>query len=288
MDPILTTNILNVVYEVSTLAVVVLGLAVVFGLLGVMNLAHGEFVMIGAYCAFFVQTQNLPFLAAVPVALLVCGFLGLVVERLLVRPLYARPFDTLLATWGLSMLLREGIEAVYGRGFKSVAVPLTDSIDVLGADYPSYRLLLAVVSIAMVAGLVWWFVRSATGRRIRAVVNNRELAGSVGIPVTALVRNTFIFGCCLAAIAGVMLAPLLPVQPMLGLDFILKSFFVLVVGGLGSLVGLISGSGVIGGVESIVSAVLRPDLRLHHRPHHRDPVPLAAPQWPLSSDIARP
>ena len=254
MDPILTTNILNVVYEVSTLAVVVLGLAVVFGLLGVMNLAHGEFVMIGAYCAFFVQTQNLPFLAAVPVALLVCGFLGLVVERLLVRPLYARPFDTLLATWGLSMLLREGIEAVYGRGFKSVAVPLTDSIDVLGADYPSYRLLLAVVSIAMVAGLVWWFVRSATGPRIRAVVNNRELAGSVGIPVTALARNTFIFGCCLAAIAGVMLAPLLPVQPMLGLDFILKSFFVLVVGGLGSLVGLISGSGVIGGVESIVSA----------------------------------
>ena len=114
MDPILTTNVLNVVYEVSTLAVVVLGLAVVFGLLGVMNLAHGEFVMIGAYCAFFVQAQDLPFLAAVPVALLVCGFLGLVVERILVRPLYARPFDTLLATWGLSMLLREAVEAVYG------------------------------------------------------------------------------------------------------------------------------------------------------------------------------
>ena len=105
------------VYEVSTLAVVVLGLAVVFGLLGVMNLAHGEFVMIGAYCAFFVQTQNLPFIAAVPVALLVCIVLGLAVERILVRPLYARPFDTLLATWGLSMLCgrRRG---VYGRDSK--------------------------------------------------------------------------------------------------------------------------------------------------------------------------
>ena len=183
MDPILTTNILNVVYEVSTLAVVVLGLAVVFGLLGVMNLAHGEFVMIGAYCAFFVQTEGLPFLAAVPLALLVCGSLGLVVERVLVRPLYARPFDTLLATWGLSMLLREAVEAVYGRGFKSVATPLTDSVDVLGADYPAYRLLLTVLSILLVAGLVWWFVRSATGRRIRAVVDNPELAGSVGIPV---------------------------------------------------------------------------------------------------------
>ncbi len=174
MDPILTTNVLNVVYEVSTLAVVVLGLAVVFGLLGVMNLAHGEFVMIGAYCAFFVQAHNLPFLAAVPLALLVCGFLGLVVERVLVRPLYARPFDTLLATWGLGMLLREAVEAVYGRGFRSVATPLTGSVEVLGADYPAYRLLLTLVSVALVAGLVWWFVRSATGRRIRAVVDNPE------------------------------------------------------------------------------------------------------------------
>ena len=87
------------------------------------------------------------------------------------------------------------------------------------------------------------------------MVNNPELAGSVGIPVTSLARNTFVFGCGLAALAGVMLAPLLPVNPSLGLDFILKSFFVLVVGGLGSLVGLISGSGVIGGVESVVSAV---------------------------------
>ncbi len=255
MDPILVTNILNVVYEVSTLAVVVLGLAVVFGLLGVMNLAHGEFVMIGAYCAFFVQTQNLPFLAAVPLALLVCAVLGLAVERLLVRPLYARPFDTLLATWGLSILLREAVEAVYGRGFQSVATPLTGSVEVLGADYPAYRLLLTLVSIALVAGLVGWFVRSTAGRRIRAVVNNPELAASVGIPVTALARNTFVFGCCLAALSGVLLAPLMPVQPMLGLDFILKSFFVLVVGGLGSLVGLVSGAGVIGGVESVVSAV---------------------------------
>lgn len=254
MDPILITNILNVVYEISTLAVVVLGLAVVFGLLGVMNLAHGEFIMIGAYCAFFTQSQGWPFLTALPLALLVCGFLGLVVERVLVRPLYARPFDTLLATWGLSILLREAVEAVYGRGFKSVTVPVSGGVNVFGADYPTYRLLLTAASIALVAGLVVWFVRSATGRKIRATVNNPELAGSIGIPVRALARNTFVFGCCLAALAGVMLAPLLPVQPMLGLDFILKSFFVLVVGGLGSLVGLVSGAGIIGGVESIVSA----------------------------------
>ena len=216
--------------------------------------------MIGAYCAFFVQTQDLPFLAAVPLALLVCGFLGLVVERVLVRPLYARPFDTLLATWGLSMLLREA-----GRG------GVTDEAS--GASRPPphrqrrraggglsvlYRLLLTALSIGLVAG-AGLVVRAERhpARRIRAIVNNPPSSpGSVGIPVTSLAAQHVRFRpAAWRPLAGVMLAPLLPVNPALGLDFILKSFFVLVVGGLGSLVGLISGSGVIGGVESVVSAV---------------------------------
>ncbi len=255
MDPILVTNILNVVYEVTTLAVVVLGLAVIFGLLGVMNLAHGEFVMIGAYCAFFTQANQLPFLVSVPLTILVCGLLGVVVERLLVRPLYQRPFDTLLATWGLSLLLREIAEWIYGKGYKNIDVPVPGSASLLGADYPAYRLLLIVISVLVVGGLIVWFVRSATGKRIKATVNNPELAGSVGVNVTALARNTFVFGTCLGGLAGVMLAPLVTVQPLMGLDYILKSFFVMVIGGLGGLAGLGAGSGIVGGVESIVSAV---------------------------------
>lgn len=255
MDPILVTNILNVVYEITTLAVVVLGLAVIFGLLGVMNLAHGEFVMIGAFCAYFTQANQLPFLAAVPLTILVCGALGVVVERFLVRPLYQRPFDTLLATWGLSLLLREVVEWIYGKGYKNIDVPVPGSADVLGADYPAYRLLLMVISVLIVGGLIAWFVRSATGKRIKATVNNPELAASVGVNVTSLARNTFVFGTCLGGLAGVMLAPLVTVQPLMGLDYILKSFFVMVIGGLGGLAGLGAGSGIVGGVESIVSAV---------------------------------
>lgn len=255
MDPILVTNIINVVYEVATLAVVVLGLAVIFGLLGVMNLAHGEFLMIGAYCAYFAQANHLSFLAAVPLTVLVCGPLGLVVERFLVRPLYQRPFDTLLATWGLSLLLRKIAEWIYGKGYKNVDVPLAGSASVLGADYPVYRLVLIVVSVVIVGGLIVWFARSATGKRIKATVNNPELAASVGIDVRALARNTFVFGTCLGGLAGVMLAPLVPIEPLMGLDYILKSFFVLVVGGLGGLAGLGAGSGIVGGVESIVSAI---------------------------------
>jgi urea ABC transporter permease protein UrtB len=256
MDPLLVTQLLNIAYEVTTLAVVVLGLAIVFGLLGVLNLAHGEFVMIGAYCAYFAQSQGWPYLAAIPVTLVVCGVLGWAVERALIRPLYARPFDTLLATWGLSLLLREIVEAIYGKGFKSLVVPVQGMVELGGADYPTYRLLLIVLSLVVVGGLVLWYLRSPTGTRIKAMVGNPDLARAVGIRVERLARNAFVAGTCLGGLGGMMLAPLAPVQPFMGLDYILKAFFVLVVGGLGSLLGLVTGSVIIGGVESVVSAIV--------------------------------
>jgi len=255
MDPLLVTQLLNIAYEVTTLAVVVLGLAIVFGLLGVLNLAHGEFIMIGAYCAYFAQSQGWPYLAAIPVTLVVSGALGWAVERALIRPLYARPFDTLLATWGLSLMLREIVEAIYGKGYKSLVVPVQGMVEIGGADYPSYRILLIVLSVAVVGGLVLWYLRSPTGTRIKAMVGNPDLARAVGIRVERLARNAFIAGTCLGGLGGVMLAPLAPVQPFMGLDYILKAFFVLVVGGLGSLMGLVTGAAIIGGVESVMSAV---------------------------------
>ncbi len=256
MDPVLVANGLNVSFEIVTLALVAMGLAITLGLLGVLNLAHGEFVMIGAFCALFVQDSGLPYPAAFPLAIAVCVAIGWPVERLMIRPLYARPFDTILATWGLSLLLRELVEAVYGRGFHSVRQPMSGTIDILGADYPVYQLIVMLVAILLIAALVAWFLRSATGRRIRAVVNNPELAKTVGIPADALARNTFIAGLCLGGIAGVLLAPIVAVHPGMGIDYVLKSFFVLVVGGLGNILGLVVGSGVIGGAEAVVSAVI--------------------------------
>jgi branched-chain amino acid transport system permease protein/urea transport system permease protein len=247
---------MNVVYEVTTLVVIVLGLAIVFGFLGVMNLAHGEFIAIGAYTAYACQARGWPYLTAIPAACLVCGALALLVERVLIRPLYQRPFDTMLATWGLSLLLRKTVELVYGGGYKSLVVPLSGSVSVLGAPFPAYRVLLIVLSLAGTIGLVVWYRRSPTGARIKAMVGNPELAEAVGLRTGRLSRNTFVVGTCLAGLAGVMVAPLTPVQPYMGLDYILKAFFVLVVGGLGSAVGLVSGAGLIGGVESAMSAIV--------------------------------
>jgi urea ABC transporter permease protein UrtB len=255
MEPVLVSQALNALYGIASLAILALGLAVVFGLLGVLNLAHGELVMIGAYCAYVAQTQGWPYLAAVPLAIGVCGVLGFVVERWLVRPLYARPFDTLVVTWGLSLLLRKIAETMFGLGYKSLGEPLGGTVEVLGATYPRYRLVLIVVSAVVLGGLVLWYGRSRTGTRIRAMVGNPDLARALGIPVRRYASATFVVGTSLAGLAGVLIAPLAPVQPFMGLDHVLMSFFVLVVGGLGSVGGLLTGATVIGGTNSIVSAL---------------------------------
>lgn len=256
MDAILVANGLNISFEIVTLALVVMGLAITLGLLGVLNLAHGEFVMIGAFCAFFIQQQGLPYLAAFPLAIAVCTLIGWPVERIMIRPLYARPFDTILATWGLSLLLRELVETIYGRGFHSVQQPVSGTVAILGAGYPVYQLIVMLVAVVLIAALVFWFLKSATGRRIQAMVNNPDLAKTVGIPAEKLARNTFIAGLCLGGIAGVLLAPIVAIHPGMGIDYVLKSFFVLVVGGLGNILGLVVGSGVIGGAEAAVSAAI--------------------------------
>jgi branched-chain amino acid transport system permease protein/urea transport system permease protein len=255
MEPVQIAQALNALYGIASLAILALGLAVVFGLLGVLNLAHGELVMIGAYCAYVAQTRGWPYLAAVPLALAVCGVLGYVVERWLVRPLYARPFDTLVVTWGLSLLLRKCAEVLFGLGYKSLAEPIGGTALVLGAAYPRYRLLLIAISVVGLGALVLWYGRSRTGTRIQAMVGNPELARALGIPVRRYASATFVVGTCLAGLAGVMIAPLAPVQPFMGLDHILMSFFVLVVGGLGSMAGLLTGATVIGGTNSLVSAL---------------------------------
>jgi branched-chain amino acid transport system permease protein/urea transport system permease protein len=256
VDPLVVTQILNVAFGIAILAVLALGLAIVFGLLGVLNIAHGELIMLGAYCAWIAQSAGLPFVTAIPLALAVCGLLGWAIERGLIRQLYARPFDTLLATWGLSLLLRKTAEAIWGLGYKSLTMPISGSIDVLGAPYPAYRLVLTGLCIAGFGAIAAWYLRSSTGTRIKAMVANPDLAQAVGLRTAVLARNAFIVGCALAGLGGVMVAPLTPVYPFMGIDYILETFFVLVIGGLGSLAGLVVGAGIVGGIESLVSAVV--------------------------------
>ena len=247
---------LDLLYALSSLALVALGLAIVFGLLGVLNMAHGEFVMIGAYTAVAVQGAGWPTWLALPLCVVVCIALGYVVERWLIRPLYARPFDTLLATWGLALLLRKLIEAMFGRGYRNVQTTLDGAVRVLGVQYPAYRLMLMGVVVLGLLLLYLWYQRSTAGLRVRAMVSNPTLAQALGIDTRRLATWTFVVGVVLAGVAGLALAPLVPVEPGMGVHFLLNAFFALVVGGLGSFGAFAGGVGVIGGVQSVASSII--------------------------------
>lgn len=255
MDTSWLLHALNLAYALATLGLTTLGLAVVFGLLGVMNMAHGEFVMLGAYAVVTVQSWGWPIATAMPLAMGVCGVLGYAVERWLIRPLYARPFDTLLATWGLAMVMRKTVEAVYGRGYRNIESTLGAPVTLGGVQYPGYRLALIALAVVLMIGLALWYRRSTMGLRVRAMTGNPVLAQALGIDTRRLASQTFVIGVVLAGAAGVLLAPLVRIEPGIGVDYLLDSFFVLVVGGLGTLGGFGGGVGVIGGTQSVVSSL---------------------------------
>jgi branched-chain amino acid transport system permease protein/urea transport system permease protein len=250
------TFALNLGYQFTVLAMLALGLAIVFGLLGVMNMAHGEFVMLGAYSVVFAQRCGLSPLAGVPLAIVVCAAAGWLVERVLVRPLYRRPFDTLLATWGVSILLREAVRASFGAGYQNVTVPLGHAVTFAGVAYPAWRLVLMFVSTASLLAIGIWFKRSQVGACLRASIGNPDLARAIGIDTQRIATLTFIAGVVSAGVAGALLAPLVTISPYMGLDYLLKGFFVLVVGGIGTIGGLLAGTGIIGGAQSGVASMI--------------------------------
>ena len=255
MDGSLLLHALNLGYELATLALTTLGLAVVFGLLGVMNMAHGEFVMIGAYAVVTVQQWGWPIAAAFPLAMAVCAALGYVIERWLIRPLYDRPFDTLLATWALAMLLRKLVEAIFGKGYRNVESSLGAPMQLGAVQYPGYRIALIALAIALMVFLYFWYRRSAAGLRVRAMTGNPILAQALGINTRRLASQAFVVGVVMAGASGVLLAPLVRIEPGIGVDYLLDAFFVLVVGGLGTLGGFAGGVGVIGGTQAVTSSL---------------------------------
>ncbi len=249
------TFLLNFVYVSAILALVALGLAMVFGLLGVMNMAHGEFVMLGAYSAYVVQTAQISFFWAIPLAIFVSAIFGFLIEWSVIRHLYNRAFDTLLATWGLAILIRKGVEVVFTRDYKSVNQVVPGTVELFGVNYPAYRLILISIIICIFVVLLLWYQRSKVGLRVRAMVQNPGLAAAIGIDIAILSRVTFVIGVSTAGLAGALLAPLVRVEPYIGLDYLLSSFFILVVGGLGSIEGLLIGSTIIGGTDAVISTI---------------------------------
>lgn len=229
----------------SVLLLAALGLALTFGQMGVINMAHGEFMMAGAYTAFVVQggiaDAGISLLLAIPLGFLVGGVMGVILEATLIRRMYHRPLDTLLVTWGVSLILQQAARDIFGAPNVDVRAPgwLSGSIDIGITQVPAARLFILALAVATVVGLSLLLKVTPLGRRIRGVVQNRDLAETIGISTRSTDRLTFFIGSGLAGIAGVALTLLGSTGPTLGTSYIVDAFLVVVAGGIGQIKGAV-------------------------------------------------
>lgn len=256
----------------SVLLLAALGLAITFGLMRVINMAHGELLMIGAYSTYVVQNffvQHFPgyvdlyLIFAIPVAFLVSGAVGLVLERTVLRYLYGRPLETLLATFGISLMLIQTVRILFGAQNVTVANPswLSGGVEVLPGFVLTYSRVAVIVFSAVVVGFVWFMLqRTRLGLHVRAVTQNRDMAAGMGIATRRVDAWTFAIGSGVAGLGGVALSQLGNVGPELGQAYIVDSFMVVVLGGVGKLAGTLAGAlglGVINKLlEPLAGAVL--------------------------------
>ena len=233
--------------------VAALGLTIIYGTIGVINMAHGEFIMLGAYTSYALQSWfGLPFLLCVPASFVVVAAIGLVIERGLIRYLYKRPLDTLLATWGVSLVLMQGVRLIFGSDPKYIAVPamFQSNVQVGFASLSVIRIVVFFVAVALIAISVLLFYKTRFGMQVRAVMQNKEIAAAFGINADRVYMITFAIGAGLAGIAGSLFGVLAIVLPNMGVNYVVQAFLVVVVGG-GTILGSVVASGLTGELQSI-------------------------------------
>jgi urea transport system permease protein len=248
----------------SILLLMALGLAIVFGLMGVINMAHGELMALGAYTTFVIQgwfQAHAPgafdyyFLVSLPLAFLVAAAAGFALERGVIRFLYGRPLETLLLTWGVSLMIQQGLRLWFGAANVDVLAPkwLSGGVPVMvGLQLPYNRLFIVALAVVAVAGMYLVLFRTDAGLRIRAVTQNRGMAACLGVRSRRVDAFTFALGAGLAGLAGCALTQIGNVGPELGQNYIVDSFMVVVTGGVGKLAGTIVAAAGIGGLNKII------------------------------------
>jgi branched-chain amino acid transport system permease protein/urea transport system permease protein len=240
------------------LILVALGLAIIFGLMNVINMAHGEFLMLGAYSVLVVQNAGGSFWLGLLLAPVIVGLIGLVIEELIISRIYHRVLDTILATWGLSLLIKQAVVLFYGPGSYSINVPLQAKADIFGSPYPIYRLFIMGLSVAVVGFTFWLFFKTRYGLAARGVIANRNMADCLGINTRRLDRQTFFFGSAMAGLAGAAMSPLISLDPQMGLGFLVPGFLAILIGGLGTIAGPLIGAGTVGLSDNLATTLLSP------------------------------
>ncbi|MEL7420286.1 MAG: urea ABC transporter permease subunit UrtB [Cyanobacteria bacterium J06555_3] len=262
----LSNQLLNGIGVVGILLLTGLGLAITFGVMRIINLAHGEFIMLGAYVTFWMQdTFNMDLLLTIPFSFLITGAIGALVELTIIRRLYGRPLETLLATWGLSIVLQGVVKLIFTAQLKYVKSPpyisgnLTLLNDAQGSPAIAisyYRLFIIAVALALLAVTSYLLNKTDLGRQVRAVTQNRDMAKCLGVNTSLIDMLTFAYGCGLAGVAGTVISSLKSVSPPMGQDYLVDAWMTVVTGGVDKLVGVLAGAFLIGESSSGIAYLL--------------------------------
>ncbi len=229
------------------------GLAIIFGMMGIINLAHGEFIMCGAYVTVLTAQLGLPLPLAILCGTVAAGLVGIVIERTVIRRLYHRPLDSIVATWGISLIATQGVLIVLGSTMQGIGTPL-GSVTVGAYSYSVYRLVLFAAAVLLLIGLFLLFYRTRFGVVARATIQVPHMARAVGVDTGRVYSLTFGLGAALAGLAGGLYAPTMTMVPTLGRTFIVESFVTVVIGGADIFVGAAPAAAILAVIKAAMTA----------------------------------
>jgi len=261
MQFVLAPQMINGLSIGVAVVLMALGLTIIFGLLDVINMAHGEFYAIGAYLAVALLSLGLSFWWALALTPVVMAMLGYVTERGLIQRVFHskdRHTLTLLLTFGMAIVLEDVLKIIFGANPMRIETPIAGGTELAGLFFPNYRLFVMALG-GLVIAAVWLMVfRTSLGAIVRAAAFDRHMSASLGVPVSKVYAATFAFGVALAGIAGVLLAPIYSVFPTMGRDFVLIAFSVVIIGGMGSIKGAVLAGLLLTQIQSISSLFISP------------------------------
>jgi urea transport system permease protein len=264
LSTILITQLFNGISLGSILLLIALGLAITFGQMNIINMAHGEFIMIGAYTTYLLQQvfiQYFPqaafgyyFILAIPLSFVIAALIGLVMEKTIIRFLYERPLDSLLATWGVSLILQQAARTIFGAPNVAVVAPewLNGGLVLVGVTFPYKRLFIIALVLISILLLFLYLYKTPSGRRMKAVTLNRDMASCLGVSTRKVDSRAFALGSGFAGIAGCSLTLIGSIGPTLGTAYIVDAFMIVILGGIGKLKGTILAALMLGVLSTFV------------------------------------
>jgi branched-subunit amino acid ABC-type transport system permease component len=254
-------SVLQVLYQFgnsfSFLIIASMGLAIIYGMMGIINFAHGEFIMISAFITTALAVRGVPLPLAIIIASAITGIIGLVLDRLIISKLYSRPLDSIVATWGISLIIKQGIalfmtETTGNLALTGVSTPF-GSIKTQGGSFSVYRMLLMLISVLLVVTIYVLFMHTKFGLQSRATMQRSDIAASLGVNTNKIYGLTFMIGSMLAGLAGGLFAPTMSVTPDFGAPFLMPSFITVLMGGANPLIGTVVSGCSLGTVDSVVT-----------------------------------